>query len=244
MIEGSSLLTFAHQPLANGNFDLRYKSLRRKSAYLWDSARGESWGNPSPPMSSPPSPKRRTSDLTLPSTLSKQIVPAPTVSTSVATPAHSLEQGTTFIASLGITQAGHPACHPPASFMTGTRGVPLTSAAGQYYSTACPPPALTAAQTTPQASRKAKTHVASACGNCRRSHLSCDVQRPCARCISSGKQESILAHRNKDSSDSARTLATMSHTRSEGDLDSEMKASLDLNGQCRQERQALRQQHR
>lgn len=36
--------------------------------------------------------------------------------------------------------------------------------------------------------RKSKAHVASACVNCKRAHLSCDVNRPCARCIASGKQ--------------------------------------------------------
>ncbi len=38
--------------------------------------------------------------------------------------------------------------------------------------------------------RRNKAHVASACVNCKRAHLSCDVQRPCARCIAGGKQVS------------------------------------------------------
>ncbi|KAF1956263.1 hypothetical protein CC80DRAFT_413710 [Byssothecium circinans] len=37
--------------------------------------------------------------------------------------------------------------------------------------------------------RRTKAHVASACVNCKRAHLSCDVQRPCGRCVASGKQE-------------------------------------------------------
>lgn len=37
-------------------------------------------------------------------------------------------------------------------------------------------------------SRRSKTHVASACVNCKRAHLSCDDQRPCARCVASNKQ--------------------------------------------------------
>ncbi|KAK4952822.1 hypothetical protein LTR66_013742 [Elasticomyces elasticus] len=37
--------------------------------------------------------------------------------------------------------------------------------------------------------RRAKAHVASACVNCKRAHLSCDVQRPCIRCVNSGKQD-------------------------------------------------------
>lgn len=38
--------------------------------------------------------------------------------------------------------------------------------------------------------RRTKAHVASACVNCKKAHLSCDVQRPCGRCVSSGKQVS------------------------------------------------------
>ena len=36
--------------------------------------------------------------------------------------------------------------------------------------------------------RRAKAHVASACVNCKRAHLSCDVQRPCSRCVAGGKE--------------------------------------------------------
>lgn len=38
--------------------------------------------------------------------------------------------------------------------------------------------------------RRTKAHVASACVNCKKAHLSCDVQRPCGRCVTSGKQDS------------------------------------------------------
>ncbi|KAH7054572.1 hypothetical protein B0J12DRAFT_570030 [Macrophomina phaseolina] len=37
--------------------------------------------------------------------------------------------------------------------------------------------------------RRNKAHVASACVNCKRAHLSCDVQRPCTRCVTSGKEQ-------------------------------------------------------
>lgn len=40
--------------------------------------------------------------------------------------------------------------------------------------------------------RRTKAHVASACVNCKKAHLSCDVQRPCGRCVASGKQVSDL----------------------------------------------------
>ncbi|QIW99349.1 hypothetical protein AMS68_004867 [Peltaster fructicola] len=37
--------------------------------------------------------------------------------------------------------------------------------------------------------RRAKAHVASACINCKRAHLSCDIQRPCRRCVDAGKED-------------------------------------------------------
>lgn len=36
--------------------------------------------------------------------------------------------------------------------------------------------------------RRTKAHVASACLNCKRAHLSCDDKRPCSRCVSSSKE--------------------------------------------------------
>ncbi|TID21322.1 gb [Venturia nashicola] len=41
-------------------------------------------------------------------------------------------------------------------------------------------------------SRRAKAHVARACQNCKKAHLSCDEARPCARCVSSGKQATCI----------------------------------------------------
>ncbi|CAG8472603.1 13462_t:CDS:2 [Ambispora leptoticha] len=38
--------------------------------------------------------------------------------------------------------------------------------------------------------RTNKTHVPSACVNCKRAHLACDVSRPCKRCVALGKQQS------------------------------------------------------
>ncbi|KAF2276269.1 uncharacterized protein EI97DRAFT_53904 [Westerdykella ornata] len=54
------------------------------------------------------------------------------------------------------------------------------------------PPAIIPQQTIRQKpARRTKAHVASACVNCKRAHLSCDVQRPCGRCVTSGKQASF-----------------------------------------------------
>ncbi|KAF1939569.1 hypothetical protein EJ02DRAFT_352111 [Clathrospora elynae] len=47
-----------------------------------------------------------------------------------------------------------------------------------------PPPARST-----KPARRTKAHVASACVNCKKAHLSCDVQRPCGRCVASGKQD-------------------------------------------------------
>jgi hypothetical protein len=41
--------------------------------------------------------------------------------------------------------------------------------------------------------RRTKAHVAKACQNCKKAHLSCDEARPCARCVASGKQVSWRA---------------------------------------------------
>ncbi|EST07030.2 PAS domain protein [Kalmanozyma brasiliensis GHG001] len=49
-----------------------------------------------------------------------------------------------------------------------------------------------------QASRKqAKAHVPSACLNCKRAHLACDVGRPCRRCINLGKSDTCIDVQHK-----------------------------------------------
>ncbi|CAO2650428.1 Nn.00g017200.m01.CDS01 [Neocucurbitaria sp. VM-36] len=50
--------------------------------------------------------------------------------------------------------------------------------------------AIAAAPSRPiKPARRTKAHVASACVNCKKAHLSCDIQRPCGRCVASGKQD-------------------------------------------------------
>ncbi|KAH8776221.1 hypothetical protein BGZ57DRAFT_953345 [Hyaloscypha finlandica] len=39
---------------------------------------------------------------------------------------------------------------------------------------------------------KGKTHVTSACVPCKRAHLRCDVQRPCSRCLATGKEDACV----------------------------------------------------
>ncbi|KAF2018986.1 hypothetical protein BU24DRAFT_476023 [Aaosphaeria arxii CBS 175.79] len=55
---------------------------------------------------------------------------------------------------------------------------------GQSAAIIAPPPLRAS-----KPARRTKAHVASACVNCKKAHLSCDVQRPCGRCVASGKQD-------------------------------------------------------
>ena len=71
---------------------------------------------------------------------------------------------------LGVQQFGVPP-PPPPGFLAGPVSAPTQSV-----------PRIQ------RTSRRAKAHVAKACQNCKKAHLSCDEARPCARCVASGKQ--------------------------------------------------------
>ncbi|CAG8477061.1 9027_t:CDS:2 [Ambispora gerdemannii] len=45
--------------------------------------------------------------------------------------------------------------------------------------------------------RTNKTHVPSACVNCKRAHLACDVSRPCKRCVALGKVDTCIDIKHK-----------------------------------------------
>ncbi|KAI9317499.1 hypothetical protein BX666DRAFT_1937785 [Dichotomocladium elegans] len=45
--------------------------------------------------------------------------------------------------------------------------------------------------------RSTKTHVPTACVNCKKAHLACDVSRPCKRCITAGKTDSCYDIQHK-----------------------------------------------
>ena len=76
---------------------------------------------------------------------------------------------------------------------------------------------------------RTKAHVASACVNCKRAHLSCDIQRPCTRCVATGKQVCSRAPLLVADFESSRLTgkiripASMSNTRSGGDQEFEKK---------------------
>lgn len=192
MSDGVPSSSLAHYHLLSyENRSLQQATLRRKSAHLWDGVQRAASGYPSPPMSSPPSPTRRPSDLTLPSTTrSEQFLPVSTNPSVASSAADSSQQTTAHTVALGFTTPDVPAYRPTALFATGSGTATAGSATSAYPPTSYAPPPPTHQRTISQDARKAKTHVASACVNCKRAHLSCDVQRPCARCIASGKQVS------------------------------------------------------
>lgn len=161
---------------------------------------------PSPPMSIPPlspktpldhsaSPSRQppvaaaaTADranTTTTTTTTSTTLPMPTATaTSVAySPSNYASRAQDL-----FTHPYHPTTpnHPSRSFHTfSTRQPPPISGPS---STAVSESSSTIPGPSPKGGRKPKAHVASACINCKRAHLSCDINRPCARCVSSGKQ--------------------------------------------------------
>ena len=174
-------------------------SLKRKLGQTIPISRQERVTYPSPPMSAPPSPSRPSPRPA--SSLPLEQQPAPSRS---SLPASSSEQPSLPVTS-AESQPGPPSffgrsAEPPTTFISRTIGEPSSSGlvsafpTGQNVfnlgQTAPSGPTLTS-PTQPRSGRKAKAHVASACMNCKRAHLSCDTQRPCTRCVTSGKQVRI-----------------------------------------------------
>ncbi|EXJ94331.1 hypothetical protein A1O1_02725 [Capronia coronata CBS 617.96] len=73
---------------------------------------------------------------------------------------------------------------PQASYQSSS-SLPTASISG-------PDPRYALASISPRSARKPKAHVASACINCKKKHLRCDNNRPCRRCIASGKEETCV----------------------------------------------------
>ncbi|KAH8656764.1 hypothetical protein BGZ61DRAFT_486536 [Ilyonectria robusta] len=71
------------------------------------------------------------------------------------------------------------------------------SAPGPYPVPSRPLVAENQQMTSPKSQRKTKGHVASACVPCKRTHLRCDAQRPCSRCITNGKDYSCVDMQHK-----------------------------------------------
>ena len=203
---------------------------------------------PSPPMSRPPSPPSE-----IPFSTSSES--APRVSASARTTA-SLFPSLPAPAPPNIPLP--PPAYPgpvsyPATFSTQSAGPPgaarpsfgiLQSGA---YGTSAPPAIKTehgvARPSSPRTGRKSKAHVASACANCKRAHLSCDVNRPCARCVASGKQVSpaqLAGEMCLGIDERGRTRASMYSIRSAAGQDYGKKASSRLSKCCKNR---AREQH-
>lgn len=170
-------------------------SLKRKLGQKVPISRYNYPAYPSPPMSNPPSPpglssKPSSSPIVEPRTTTTSISFPPAPSEQVATsfpPAaqqagqstfpEQVPSGPTLERSSSEVQTSSG---PIGAFQSGQNvfsiGSTASASAGQGEATGS------------RVGRKAKAHVASACMNCKRAHLSCDTQRPCTRCVASGKQ--------------------------------------------------------
>lgn len=148
---------------------------------------------PSPPMSNPPSPpglpskssspiaepRTTTSSISFPSAPSEQVAtsfpPAAPQAGQSPLPEQAPSASTLERSSSGL----HTSSGPTGPFQSGQNvfSIGSTASASAGQSEAMPA----------RVGRKVKAHVASACMNCKRAHLSCDTQRPCTRCVASGK---------------------------------------------------------
>lgn len=196
---------------------LGHRTLKRKlgpsAAPGWPGARNS---YPSPPMSGPPSPSKAQSELSHtttagPPTQDFRVEPV-TTSAPIATTLSSLPP-TLYGSTIGALAPNAPAA-VPFSTHRGHTTLPPIQQPVTAPSVPAPNPIAGPSYTR---GRKSKAHVASACVNCKRAHLSCDVNRPCARCVASGKQVSfslVSADFDHTLTNMTRTHATMSSTRS------------------------------
>lgn len=163
------------------------------------SASSQTWhaAYPSPPMSNPPSPPRQSP----PSTTSVADDPRIGVSGTVLAPLSTsllswdlLNPSGEHIAStwahdyaLGSSQNPAPSSNVE-DLSKSVNALPSGQNVFSVGPVASSSTTVLGNTTNPRTGRKAKAHVASACTNCKRAHLSCDSQRPCTRCVTSGKQ--------------------------------------------------------
>lgn len=168
---------------------------------------------PSPPMSSPPSPQRKpfdrpervtatspgpgfTSPLLPPiSNVAAEIgsttAPLPTTSApsgpgSGSGPGPTTSVGITPSTAGPILTQQHSISSNEGSRLYRTESASSASNVPDVQAIAGPSSVSETAETG-RGGRKAKAHVANACGNCKHAHLSCDVERPCNRCMATGK---------------------------------------------------------
>lgn len=194
MSTGSASFIFTCQPSRQDLGTVFLGSLKRALVPLFRRlVRYGEVSNISPPMSDPPTPSRIPQHDSIPI----DFQPAATASTS----------SSTHMPGLAITATSHephfsegvPRQRERDRQPTGNASLmqPAQSPAlpdrGQTSTHDLESSQTGAQQATSRGGRKAKAHVASACINCKRAHLSCDISRPCARCIASGKQVCLVS---------------------------------------------------
>ncbi|EMC91776.1 hypothetical protein BAUCODRAFT_152155 [Baudoinia panamericana UAMH 10762] len=143
-------------------------------------------------MSSPPSPPRALApEGILTSSTTTSGAPAPRLALSLDTNPAPVPAG-----SVPATGSGSDTSPAHGTSLSASSDLRLT---GLSVATtlSLPGAPATAAESPVRSGRRSKTHVASACINCKRAHLSCDVQRPCARCVASGKQDTCIDVQHK-----------------------------------------------
>lgn len=171
------------------------RPLKRKRGQPAPTVRTVRQGYPSPPMSNPPSPTRPSiarslstageSSYATTAALPTTSAPFTATTTSSILPFQALTQVTGSTIAPPLTQTSSSSNVGPAS----SGSVDLAS--GQNVFTVGQLSTVGSSiddSAATRSGRKSKAHVASACMNCKRAHLSCDVQRPCARCVASSKQ--------------------------------------------------------
>ena len=207
MSTGTALPSFVCFAQGQYNGPSPQSSLKRNFSLLSSVVGQGDYCYPSPPMSGPPSPAQSSAELagrTVSGTT--PLIPAVTTSASSfistlqpppALTQRSLpESGPESIpeppTSAEASRLPPPPFPPPSSGLTGPQCPPLgthqsaQALSGRESTTTLG--ATVAETSSTRTGRKSKAHVASACVNCKRAHLSCDIQRPCARCVASGKQ--------------------------------------------------------
>ncbi|CZT24106.1 uncharacterized protein RCC_09823 [Ramularia collo-cygni] len=152
----------------------------------------------SPPMSDPLTPSRIAQHESIPHTSEQHPTAAASTSSSIHMPglpiAAPRQEPRLYNSIRPHTHADRPPGHAsPMQPMQPHTGLDRDRAPAHELETSQnEPPTATS-----RVGRKAKAHVASACINCKRAHLSCDVSRPCARCVASGKQDSCVDVQHK-----------------------------------------------
>lgn len=181
---------------------------------------------PSPPMSNPPSPPRPPPQYTVATSVSEGLLPTTANIASTTSyapgayhqfyPTPHYNQPPPFYGSRATAPQTTESYLGPQLTQAGPVSVSQAPAGPTSGPPGSAPLAPPSGPSGGRGGRKSKAHVASACINCKRAHLSCDVQRPCARCVSSGKQvsSSCLSPPNSKLMLGPRTHATMFSTRS------------------------------